>query len=114
MTRLSLALLAVVIVTGALATGGRAQDRAAAPVFEVAAIKPHNPADAGGGVSFQHGRLNISNTSLRVLVMSAYGVEDFQISGGPSWMNTERFDVLANAPENSDPNDLNLMLQALL
>jgi uncharacterized protein (TIGR03435 family) len=115
MTRESLRpLLATLTLTTALATGVHAQDRTTAPVFEVAAIKPHNPSDAGGGFSFQHGRLIISNTWLRILVMSAYGVKDFQVSGGPNWIDSEKFDVLAQAPYNSDPRDLNPMLQALL
>ena len=110
--------LRVLVVTfalnAALASGVRAQDRPAGPVFEVAAIKPHNPDEAGGGFSFQHGRLNISNTVLKVLVMSAYGVEEFQISGGPIWIGSERFDILAQAPDGSDHRDLSPMLQALL
>jgi uncharacterized protein (TIGR03435 family) len=105
-------LRALVVILAA--SGARAQDRPATPVFEVAAIKPHNPADAGGGFSFQHGRLSISNTWVRLLITSAYGVKDFQISGGPNWIDSERFDVLAQAPNNSDPRDLNPMLQALL
>jgi uncharacterized protein (TIGR03435 family) len=101
-------------LNAALASGVRAQDRPAGPVFEVAAIKPHNPDEAGGGFSFQHGRLNISNTVLKGLVMSAYGVEEFQISGGPIWIGSERFDILAQAPDGSDHRNLSPMLQALL
>ena len=37
------ALLATVGLTAALATTVRAQDQPSPPVFEVAAIKPHNP-----------------------------------------------------------------------
>ncbi len=92
----------------------RAQDRPAGPAFEVAAVKPHNPADAGGGYSFQHGRLTISKTWLRVLIMSAYNVKDFQITGGPGWMDSDRFDVIAKAPDKFDPRDQTLMLQSLL
>ncbi len=108
----SRALLAT--ITAALAAGVCAQVGPGPPVFEVAAIKPHNPADAASGFSFQHGRLMISNTWLRILVMSVYSVKDFQISGGPNWIDSEKFDILARAPDNSDPHDLNPMLQALL
>ena len=115
MTRYNLrGLLVTLALNVVLASGLRSQEPPAAPVFEVAAIKPHNPAEPGGGFSFQHGRLTISNTALRVLIMSAYSVKDFQISGGPNWIDGERFDVLAQAPDNSDPRDLNLMLRALL
>lgn len=110
----SRALLGILALTSALATEARAQDRSAAPVFEVAAIKPHHPADPGGGFSFQHGRLTISNTWLTLLVMSAYGVKDFQVSGGPDWADSERFDILAEAPDRADTRDLKPMLQALL
>jgi uncharacterized protein (TIGR03435 family) len=110
----SRACLATVGLTAALATAVRAQDQPSPPVFEVAAIKPHNPSDAGGGFRFQHGRLTISNTELKVLVMSAYGVNQFQISGGPNWMDSERFAILAQAPGGSDHRHLSPMLQALL
>src|SRR6516162_9345036 len=107
-------LLATFAVAAALAAKVSAQDRPSAWVFEVAAIKPHNPADTGGGFSFQHGRLTVSNTFFKILVMSAYDVKDFQISGGPNWIDSERFDILAQAPDDSDHRDLNPMLQALL
>ena len=55
----SRSLLAALTLTGALAIRAGAQSPTAAPVFEVASIKAHNPADAGGGFSFQHGRLTI-------------------------------------------------------
>ena len=110
----SRACLATVGLTAALATTVRAQDQPFPPVFEVAAIKPHNPSDAGGGFRFQHGRLTISNTELKVLVMSAYGVNQLQVSGGPNWMDSERFDMLAQAPDGSDHRHLSPMLPALL
>ena len=106
--------LATFAVAAALAARVSAQDRPSARVFEVAAIKPHNPADTGGGFSFQHGRLTVSNTFFKILVMSAYDVKDFQIFGGPNWIDSERFDILARAPDDSDHRDLNPMLQALL
>jgi uncharacterized protein (TIGR03435 family) len=34
-----------------------------------------------------------------MLVAYAYAVKDFQISGGPSWMDSERFDVTAKEDE---------------
>jgi len=108
------ALICAIALAVMFAPAIHAQDRPAAPAFEVAAIKPHNPNEPGGGYSFQHGRLNISNTWLRILVMNAYEVKDFQISGGPSWIDSERFDVVAKAPDTADPRDLNPMLRALL
>ncbi|MBZ5607764.1 MAG: TIGR03435 family protein [Acidobacteriia bacterium] len=62
------------LLTATLVIGIRAQDRSSLPAFEVAAIKPHNPADPGGGFGFQHGRLTISNTWLKILVMTVYAL----------------------------------------
>jgi len=39
------------------------------------------------------GRLVIGNASLRDLVQQAYGLRDFQIAGGPDWINAHRYQV---------------------
>jgi uncharacterized protein (TIGR03435 family) len=43
------------------------------------------------------GRFVATNVTLRQLIRNAYQLQDFQISGGPSWLDTERFDVVAKA-----------------
>src|SRR5579872_3311036 len=101
-------------IAGLLSTSVCSQERPLGPVFEVASVRPHDRNVTSGGFAFQHGRLTISNAPLRNLIRNAYKVHDFQISGGPSWMDSERFDILAKAPEGSSPEDLNRMLQALL
>lgn len=64
--------------------------------FEVAAIKPADP-DAHGSsmMTDRVGGLNVTNTPLRALITAAYGIRDFQLSGGPGWVGTERFDIIA-------------------
>ena len=39
------------------------------------------------------------NVTLRMLIALAYRVEHFQISGGPDWAGSERFDVRAKAED---------------
>jgi len=34
---------------------------------------------------------------LRMLIMQAYDVKVFQISGGPDWIRTDRWDIMAKA-----------------
>jgi uncharacterized protein (TIGR03435 family) len=91
---------------------------AGAQSFEVASIKPSQPASADRPISgFQTtggGRLNTVSTSLRMLITYAYNVKDFQISGGPGWANSETYDIVAKADGNATPPQLRLMLQALL
>ena len=43
----------------------------------------------------------------------AYRVTTYQIEG-PSWIRTERYDIIAKAPDNTPKEQISLMLQALL
>jgi bla regulator protein blaR1 len=70
--------------------------------FEVASIRP---ARAGDGRTMMmrllsrpdDGRLYADNVTLKMLIHMAYQVQDSQITGGPSWMDTDRFDIQATA-----------------
>ena len=69
--------------------------------FEVASIKPANPDAQGGFIQFMpDGGLKMINVPLRNMITFAYDVRDFQVSGGPGWVGTERFDVMAR-PEHA-------------
>ena len=48
------------------------------------------------------------------LVRVAYDLTPDKVLGGPSWLELDRFDVLAKAPAGTTPDDSKLMLQALL
>ena len=85
------------------------------PVFEVASIKPHKPDPTGsGGLSAQHGRLNFINVTLKNLITSAYELRDFQISGGPAWIDSERYDLVAKAENDAGGKELWMMVRPLL
>jgi uncharacterized protein (TIGR03435 family) len=49
-----------------------------------------------------------------MLIMFAYDVKDFQVSGGPGWADSEAYDIVAKAEGNATRAQLRLMLQALL
>jgi uncharacterized protein (TIGR03435 family) len=92
-----------------------AQSPASSPQFEVASIKPNT----GGGRNRMirmapGGRLNVENLPLKFLVRIAYDVKEFQISGGPSWIDSDSYDVTAKAESNFSPDEMRPMLQALL
>jgi bla regulator protein BlaR1 len=66
--------------------------------FEVASIRPANPDTPGGLIRLMPGGgLSLTNIPVRTMITLAYDVRDFQISGGPGWIGTERFDVTARA-----------------
>jgi len=86
------------------------------PAFEVAAIRPHSPNE--GAFSFNiedgSGRLTARNMTVRNLSRQAYGWRDSQIAGGPAWINTEGFDIVAQPGAAAGRPRVLEMLQALL
>jgi uncharacterized protein (TIGR03435 family) len=91
---------------------------AGAQTFDVASIRPSQPQpedrQVTGFLTPGGGRLNTLKTSLRMLITFAYNVKDYQLSGGPGWTNSEAYDITAKAEGNATPDQLKLMLQALL
>jgi bla regulator protein blaR1 len=86
----------------------------AAPKFEVASIKPHAGGGSFGGTRVSPGTMNVNNLPLRRLIRNAYKVPDFQISGGPDWVNTEGFDIVAKAEGSLSGDRVLVMLRSLL
>jgi uncharacterized protein (TIGR03435 family) len=87
------------------------------PVFEVATIKPSNPDARGSRINIDRSnRFSTGNTSLSDLIKFAYNLHPQQISGGPAWLETEKYDLTAKADVPGQPNDkqVKAMLQKLL
>jgi uncharacterized protein (TIGR03435 family) len=92
--------------------------------FEVASIRPNNSGDNGVYFTYQSGHFNATNVTLRMLIRNSYGVQDSQIVSGPTWMNSDRFNILAKGDVGQSPafpvaqvggpSRLQLMMQALL
>jgi uncharacterized protein (TIGR03435 family) len=91
------------------------------PAFEVASIKPNK---AGTGMSLLRTTpvgFSASNISLKAVIQYAFGVEENQIFGAPSWLASEQYDIEAkvsssdtDALHNLNPDQRRLMLQPLL
>jgi uncharacterized protein (TIGR03435 family) len=83
--------------------------------FEAASIKPNNSGSRALNLSTQPHRFVGRNVTLRMLILQAYRVADFQLTGGPSWINTDRYDIEAKADDDANGNEINgPMLQGLL
>jgi uncharacterized protein (TIGR03435 family) len=100
-----------VIVCAALCIGLHAQR----PTFEVATIKRTVSTSDNSFVRVQPGgRLSVGNNSLWNIIRNAYRVQGFQIVGGPDWINSERWEIVAKAEGDPAPEQLLVMLQNLL
>jgi uncharacterized protein (TIGR03435 family) len=84
--------------------------------FEVADV--HESAHAKNaymrGPSIRGGLYEIRRANMVDLIRTAYGVDYDKVVGGPSWLEMDRFDVIAKAPKGSKPDDLKPQLKALL
>jgi uncharacterized protein (TIGR03435 family) len=69
-----------------------------------------------GMVKFTYpgGRFSASATTLKILLEWAYGIQPSQHSGGPSWINTDRYDIVAKAEGRATDDQMKLMVRALL
>jgi uncharacterized protein (TIGR03435 family) len=117
--------LAILTLVLTAATGNAlfGQVPAAAPAaqnFEVASIKPSNPNPTGplGGTPMilpALGRLTAQNVTFRMLVMTAYNRQPFEIVNGPPWQNANKFDITAKAEDGTASLDqMRIMLRGLL
>jgi uncharacterized protein (TIGR03435 family) len=98
--KLLLAMVTIAAVAGPIAFGLMSAPQEASktdgPKFEVASIKPAKPGARGTYISNKPGgRFTVMNMSTKDLIILAYSIQPFQLSGGPSWLNSDRYDIEA-------------------
>jgi uncharacterized protein (TIGR03435 family) len=84
-----------------LSTEVRAQTTSPAPVFsfDVASVKPDHLDGRHINLSYDNHGLRASGVSLKGLIAAAYNVNDFQVSGGPGWTDSETYEIQAKIDE---------------
>lgn len=108
MTIPSIKLTLITLMTAALA---KPQSQ-----FDVVSIKLAPPGARNSGYRRSPaGVLNATNVTLKMLVAYAYDVREYQISGGPGWFETERYEILAKgdpaAPEPSSTSERTALMR---
>ena len=97
---------------------GLAYGQTPLPSFEAADVHPSpknpNPNIQSLGGFARGGRYQFKNATMVDLIANAYSVEPEKVVGGPFWLETDRFDVLAKAPMSVTPANTKLMLRSLL
>jgi uncharacterized protein (TIGR03435 family) len=112
--------LVAIVVISLMAAMGKiatliARAQAVNPVFDVVSIKPNTSGDTRVTNRVQPGgRYTATNITLRQLIRDAYRVQEFQVVGGPGWMSSDRFDIVAKAEGNPSVGLIARMRQTLL
>ena len=112
--RFALAFAAVTAITAPLAVGVLNGPRLRAqavwtqghdhPTFEAASVKPNKATETRSALMWQPGgRVTATNVPLSLLIRFSYQLQDFQVVGGPDWMKSDRFDVVAKAEGDIPP-----------
>jgi len=97
-----------------MSSGAYGQSTPAAPVFEVASVKPHSAGIRGSSVDFSVGeRFTATNMPLGGLILMAYNITVRQISGQDPLLS-ERYDIAAKAEHVVSRDQMLRMLQSLL
>jgi uncharacterized protein (TIGR03435 family) len=105
--------------------GGAAQPGVTAdvkvPAFDVVSVKQNKSGGGGMRTMFKPDGYSGTNVSLKLLIQMAYGIRQDLISGGPGWVESERFDVDAkvagpdvDALKKLSPEQRRPMLQSAL
>jgi uncharacterized protein (TIGR03435 family) len=110
-------LVAAAIGTALIASAAAFTQAQAPTEFEVASVRPNLANDrlvtirVGPGGTF-----SARGYTLVLLTQRAYGVMDWNVSGGPGWIRTDRYDVAAKANVQGDLTEAELqpMLAKLL
>lgn len=74
------------------------------PAFEAASIKLADPVSPETSWNSGPGMLRIHGMTLKNLVVAAYNVKDYQVTGGPKWVDATRFDILGKLAAGGSPN----------
>jgi uncharacterized protein (TIGR03435 family) len=117
-------LLLALLLFPAIAIALTAQEKDA--TFEVASVKANKSGDGNGNLrGLPGGRVQATNMPVRPIITFAYQLAGYQLVGGPSWLTTDRYDLIAKLEESANavqpfvpgsttPNAMQLALRNLL
>ncbi len=89
----------IALATGIFALCGAAftQSETPAPGFDAADVHASPRGVREGGLYLHANRLEMHGVTMLHLIATAYGVAEDKIFGGPNWLDTDRFEIVAKA-----------------
>jgi uncharacterized protein (TIGR03435 family) len=115
--KLRMATLSVAAVIGLMSISfAHGQEKPGRLTFDVAAIRASQPGVRGGLIKPLPGGDGylVQNMPVKIMISLMYKVPTRQITGGPDWLDTDRYDLQAKADHAYSIDDLHMMFQNLL
>ena len=82
--------------------------------FEVADVQISKPGGKPNGDFLPGGKLTLQYLTMKELITVAWDLRDDYVTGGPAWLNSEHYDIVAKAVTTTPEKELRQMLQNLL
>lgn len=84
--------------------------------FEVASIRRNLSGSMNTQINISGGRLTVINGSLKTLIRNAWDLQSFQFAGGPAWLDTDMYDIVATTGRDTpiSPDEFRLLLRSLV
>lgn len=100
----------------AFVTPAHSDEKLPASAFEIADIhtSPQRRFPFMEGNNLRGDRYIIHQATMLDLIAAAYGLDPDLVQGGPAWLETDRFEIVAKAPPATSKSTIKLMLQSLL
>jgi uncharacterized protein (TIGR03435 family) len=104
------------LTMGMLASSGTSRLSAQTLSFGTASVKANRSGEDSMSLGREGSRYVAVNVPLRFLILNALniGFQSSRLFGGPEWIQSERFDVVAAVPEGAQSADISRMLRTLL
>lgn len=94
---------ALLVLAAMTSTAGQTSETPAVE-FEAASIKLNRSGDVVAGLRRSPGgRFEVTNMPLAFLIEFAYQLQNFELQGGPSWMSSDRWDIIAKMAGDPPP-----------
>src|SRR5579863_1439713 len=86
------------------------------PEFDVADIQPSKEGGQPNARFLPGGQIRFTSLPMKFMILAAWGWENDEgrITGGPAWMSSEQFNIVAKAPPDANIDTLRLMVRAIL
>jgi uncharacterized protein (TIGR03435 family) len=82
--------------------------------FEAVSIRPHDPAKPWVQFQYLPSGFHVEGALPTLLILQAYQIRVWDITGGPSWITDDRFDITAKADHPVSHDEIREMMQTML